>query len=1460
MNNMLRVFALTAIILAISSIAIAQNSDQVSDEELSRMILDEIKAEGQQLDADLVETQEIIRRINELKFGKKVQDRIATLVEEKDEEGLRKEFDSYVQRLEGYFVTDVFRAETLLAEMNSLFGEVQFLQSELYYYSGALEYYKGDDTAAVRILDPFFELYPDSPVDAKALAIILRSLINSNQEARAERDYILMYPDINSSEIDYLSGHIYFNLGRDSEARAVFTKCSSDEIYGVDSELMIALIDALEQTPAEALEQFALLNDVVTNNPFVILALARIYILNSEWEKAEEQYQRYYDLMRTQRVDFSAYERVLSLLNSGRKDEANTLLNELIQKKEYGDYYTTLLFIWAELQTDQGKRLDAIAKLDEYVDSLADNINLIPSKLEVLNMIIHAKERLYADPSQENLDLILKDFDAIEADLNTIHTTLLANPGAMNLSTLEGLHKYEKNVIAQFRLYFEAYVKANNLRNIPDQVSIDVVEAIEETYVRAELAYQKVKDYLEAIESRDLQLQRRKEVDQNIAAYDRILNLIEQTLANPEAKVDRDAWQAYFQEYSEKKAEVLELAEYYDYDDTFDLIRQEIDLFYEDKANYDAFAEAAKYNYRVTKPAIIANREMGYVREEIDRITVIPPEYARLLNTFESSLAKIRQDIQITELHLAYKELDKKNKERFNKNLTYEEGSRELADIINQMRALSSEMEEFITQNPDYPGMMQPVGFGHLTGIANLYYILGEMQYVIAAGVDYDMQAYYAKALDYYRLSVEKDPQFYMKDAALYNVGFLSSYLKGREFDVRYDAFYEANPNALVRPDDLRISEEYYAEAIAAYTEIVENYPSSVLFDEAVYLLGMLYFNIGSDALETTQYYARARDYFNILIARPESKYEYDALYRRAETYSFSNDEESFIKATEDFIALINAIGEGKITDQTRIVEYTNFASQYIPYCIVATDGADFKSKARGAEIITRYVSSFRNREILYMILDEVISRKMLLNAPRQAIDFMEARLIIDPLTLENPTRLDSIRTAYYWYQNDLRDNEDINTIISEIDNKMIQLFGYNSDWYVANKDKDISAQLVFVKRAFDDIEARLLARFDTEPSSGNILAYQNHITNYASFKELHGTDFEEWYLTKKQNVVSLTNDLAERTGTTQNYVAAISGIHAFNDTYQQNPRFFVNEGLAHQYAKYILDTFGQESHVNPIIIDSLGNQVVSADTINAYTYYRQIASRYLNVLVSEQYSSEENIKLYASLLLNLADMEYNRNDAAQAQKDYAAILALSDDVANPFKRWIYLQMAYMAENEKNYSVAEDWYKKAIPYATDDKDREEIRQSSIAMINESRKKAEVDNDYMKLALESLRMAESFEATDKEKAEIFKMAAQKAYKDGKEYQKSIGLLMEVASDKKDVKVVYAFYYDAWTIADSLMTNKVLADSLKQSFIGKFPASNETFALRVQKLQDMAKNESTKAQAGEMYLELHDEVVA
>jgi hypothetical protein len=56
-------------------------------------------------------------------------------------------------------------------------------------------------------------------------------------------------------------------------------------------------------------------------------------------------------------------------------------------------------------------------------------------------------------------------------------------------------------------------------------------------------------------------LQRQKEVDQNIAAYDRILNLIEQTLANPEAKVDRDAWQAYFQEYSEKKAEVLELAE-----------------------------------------------------------------------------------------------------------------------------------------------------------------------------------------------------------------------------------------------------------------------------------------------------------------------------------------------------------------------------------------------------------------------------------------------------------------------------------------------------------------------------------------------------------------------------------------------------------------------------------------------------------------------------------------------------------------------------------------------------------------------------------------------------------------------------------------------------------------------------------------------------------------------------------
>jgi len=1448
MNNTIRVLTLTVIYLAILSFAFSQGSGQVSDEEMTNLILDEIGAESEQLQVDVKAIEDIKRRIDELKNRSQGVDRINKMIADNDQAGLRAEFDNYSKRLEELFVTDTAQAEKLLKEMQNLFKDITFLQGELYYYTGALEYYKNNDYAAIEILDPFFVQYPASHISHKALAIILKSLININQEARAEKDYIDYYKDIKSPEIYYLSGHIYYNQAKDEPARSAFTVSAQDATYGQDSRLMLALIDALSSPTPETLAQFENLDRAYANNPFILLALARIYVLSGDWAKAEETYQRYYALSSDNRGALASYERILTLLNSGKQDEAFSLLEELIQKKDAGEFYTTFLYIWAEIQTDKGKRQEAMAKLNEHLRSIADNRDLLPKKLEVMSRLTQAKEKLFADPSETNLQSVLQDVDAVEVEINRIHNALLANPGSISTSTLEGLNRFERSIIGQFKIYFRAYSQANNLRNIPDQQNIDRVELLEKAYAQYEVSYQKIREAMAKMEDVDLFLKRQNETQRAIEEYSRLVESIEQALANPNAKIDTTIWVERAEHYRIQKAELEELLVMHGFDNQFywDMLA-EIDSFQDE---YDFFKERSaelKHSFAVVKPTVIANREMVIVREDIEKLKIAPEEYVRILNSFEGGYIKVDQDIQIIGMQLTYKDLSRQNKLRFAQQSDYETGLAELRKITMQMKTLIPQMETFIAENQEYKGLIQPMGLGKLIGLSNLYYDIAEMYYVMAVDPDVNMLEYFGMALDNYRLSLQYDPTFYMKDAALYNIGFLSSYLRSKEFDVRYDTFYEANPNAPVRPADLQITEDYYSEAINAYNEIAVQYPNSYLYDDAVYLLGMLYFNIGADASETTTYYAKAREYFDILINKSGSKYEYDALYRRAETYSYSLDSESLLKATEDFIALINAIGQGKITDQTRIDEYTNFALQFIPYCIIAIDGADFKSKAKGATIISQYERSFRNRDLLFQIIDEVIDQKLKLNAPRQAIDFMEARMSIDPMSINNPSRLDSIRTAYFWYQNDLRENENITDIRAAIDQTMITSYGRSSAWFEMHKADDISSQLVLIKRSFDDIEARLIDSFSTNPTLESLTAYRSHITLYAEFKELHGEGFDEWYLGKQLDNVALFNQLAERTGDLQHYLAAIKNMQEYNDANAQNARHFTHEGLAHQYARYILENFG-------------GQNQTSADTLDTYKYYRTVASRYLANLISERYISPDNVKLYASLLLGLADLEYAKNNPAQAQQDYAAILALDNEYADPFKLYVYQQMAYIAEGEKNFTLAEDWYRKALPFATSAKEADDINSNILAMINESRKKAESDKNYLKLASESLRLSESYASKDPAAAEIFKMAAQKAYKDAKEYEKSIGILMEVAASKKDVKEVYTFYYSAWNIADSLMAQPAVSDSLKQQFITRFPASNESFMLKVAAIQKLAKDPLTMKQAGDQYLALHDDVVA
>jgi hypothetical protein len=805
-------------------------------------------------------------------------------------------------------------------------------------------------------------------------------------------------------------------------------------------------------------------------------------------------------------------------------------------------------------------------------------------------------------------------------------------------------------------------------------------------------------------------------------------------------------------------------------------------------------------------------------------------------------------NIEFIELQLKYRNLRARETARLAQKdkLSLDQMAELQGVILSEKRQLITDIEAYLNAHPDFQAIEQPDG-KYLVNKADLYFNLAELQYAVNLSNP-------SIALESYRRVVQSDPNFYHKDAALYNIGFISSLLQRNKVDTNKERFYELNASALSLDNASRYQYSDFAEAITSYQEIVDNYKTSTFYDESLYRLGVLNYFLATDADDPARYYALATNYFDEIIADPNSKYKYDAIYQRGWLRLNTATEENLRLAMADFLTLLNAIENKLITDPMLIQDYKDDAVNNIAYCLIAMDGMDFSSQSKGVAELQKVFEGYNNTQIISRVLDKAAKNKFDLDASLQAVDFIWLKISMEPLALENPSLLDSILYIYASQSRNLRDGKDFSLARQEIYLNLINNYGKESAWYSANKDKNIAPQLAVIKKAYEERGKRLYIEFTENPTEERFALYQAHMDRFGGFVELHGESLTSWQQENEKAILILSTTLAEKTNLPINYIKAITNLHSYNGKHPEDEDFFLHEGLSYTYANSVFNLlnnrYGEEGFV-----------AVPGVPANQDVLYAMLSTnslRFIEVMRTDKYRTPEREQEAITILLSLADIQYNREKYPEATTLYLKALEQEQIIGERSKFDIYGKLATMAQSDKNYANAEMYYRKALAFTKNPAEVKALNESIVAQIQMSYEFADSNNNYIFAATERLRLADELPASEEKFIQALRWTAHESYVKAKEYQKAIDLLLQVAGTKTDIDQVYTYYYTAWQIAESetMMKSVEQANTIKAAFIAKYPGSTQAYALTI---ADVKKKESfgSHDDAAEAYLVLHEQ---
>jgi hypothetical protein len=1419
--------------------------------QLSTNYKNKVKLDVSYLLAEKIPNQSSTDKAYNLLHRNDIKNEIAKAIKANDVKLISLIFAEYTSVLDTLVVSQPNSARELIVKLQKYFsGDKQSLE-RLLYYSSAVDYFAGLYVKAESDLIQFLKNYPNSNVVPDAFTLLLKTILVNEGYKEAQgiiKGFNIQYSD----EQKYYLGHIYYTLEEDSLAKDFFSQIN-DPRYSTETKLLIRLLNIISSQYQSGMDDLGSILRSEPNNPFILLALARIESKNRNWTEADSYYSKFVKVNKTYWEMQVIFESAMTLMQKGDNSQAIQILEKALNSKLASNYEPALIFLWTHLLANDNQIERVRLWLDQAVEIGASNKSLILQKQSILNELLRFKNQINNNSGSIQINSYINEILAKTGTIDSLNAIISNNPIGLSANYMTQWLFFEKRVAMNLLMHLDNLLTTEALKNVQDTLHIEKLEKLESVYGEQLSQINKIRNSLIKLNDDNTYLAIRNEIDNNLKVLDELIeNLIEMKRTG-QSKYTLIQLDSLIVVNERKRAETALLIDYYDFDNSlYKEILEECDIATKSTLALMKKIPAIKEEYKLKYPKYLSKKEKNSILSELSESILVSSEYTKIVSDQILNSDRVLSDLNFFDNYVAFVETSnidkfKKSKE---KTLSFEENQSLFKENQARKQIVYNKSREYLASQTAIDFTLAD----HYKSI--VYDKISIANFILAELSNSLFQDNPKHALTYYRNILQRNPNFFYIDAVLYNIGYLSSFVVKDEIENALLNFESSRFASNVKPEALRLSEVTLSEPIGAYSKLISEYTSTTYYIESLIRLGNLYFDIGTNADTPVEYYQKARNYFDQAITNSKDNLKYQALYQRGWTWLNSGTEEAYFKAIEDFSELLKAIDNNVLTDSTEVVDYTVSSIKNMAFCLIGLDGSETEEPSKGATYAASNLSKIVNAKHISPIIDEAINQKLKLFLPMHVVEFLKAKISLDPLSIYNPIIADSICNIYKSYPTSIRKGLSADSVLIEEKIKIIENYGLNSPWYKANASKDLKLQFSVIKQAFLDLEKRYNNVFIDSPTIANLAAYEQIVEKYSLYTELHDANDAKWFIDRNANIVALHIKLANTIKSMNQYAETAKRIYAYNDVNEGSVSYFNLEGAAYEIAELIYvanfaDTEKSEE-ISKIVQFPFSLQFLQ-------DYYMKAINRFLSVLVKNSFRSKQNDELYIAVASRQAEIARNNKLYPQAAYFYQKIIEFDGIVSNDIKRSVYINLAEISDSTKNYSDAEKFYKEAGSYSTNRADKEVLHQYAMLQIQNSIEDATKNGNNKLAADEYLRLSNEYSSVNPVVSIQYKAKAQVAYLAAKEYQKSMELLIELASTRSKPSEVLDFYRLAWGIADSINASNQ-SDSLKYAFINKYPTSNEAYQLRLSLIDKKVNNPNTVKDAGEAYLTLYDDVIS
>ncbi|RLC57316.1 MAG: hypothetical protein DRH89_03800 [Candidatus Cloacimonadota bacterium] len=365
---------------------------------------------------------------------------------------LKKVFSKTAKIIERMFEEKLIKKVALkIGEQKIIYGDVVELQDQLLYYRAKLAYIKNDYEKAQGLLEEIVEDYPRSAIMNPTILLLeeIYFITGLDQELI---DIFDQYIAEKSLQQNFWLAQAYYNTARYTEAETYFNILKKDKKFAFRSESMLALISYFTEDLTSSIEKFSLLENryskKVEHYEYILISLARLHLVNDDYEMALAYYDNYYENSKVDIPDEIIYEIAMQNYSNKKYKRAIAYFNIIIEKPIKSQYFASAKFFVAVSEQGQGN-------YDQAENTLSEMINRNNILMETMN----TKYSLLEKYSKLRRQLTQKNITGEEWDKLKLQSDNIENALTQTNNTLEALYTgLDINSLATLQILEEEYM------------------------------------------------------------------------------------------------------------------------------------------------------------------------------------------------------------------------------------------------------------------------------------------------------------------------------------------------------------------------------------------------------------------------------------------------------------------------------------------------------------------------------------------------------------------------------------------------------------------------------------------------------------------------------------------------------------------------------------------------------------------------------------------------------------------------------------------------------------------------------------------------------------------------------------------------------------------------------------------------------------------------------------------